>query len=117
MRKGFTLVESIISVLLLAIIGIGVFSAFSAVQSMFYRTRSRVQAFNFAREAYDRLRSNYRYTDPLMEDNGPVSPHLESEIGTIIRGDMLNYTSSLIYYVSEVPGGYKEVTVSVRWWE
>ncbi len=113
MRKGFTLVESIISVVLIAIIGIGMFSAFSAVQYMFDRTRHRAQAFNFAKEAYDRLRSNYAYTDSEMSDTS----HAEAEIGTIIRGEMLNLTSELTYDVSEISGGYKEVAVTVTWQE
>ena len=117
MKKGFTLIESIISVVLIAIIGICAFSAFSAVQYIFNRTRHRGQAFNFAKEAYDRLRSNYAYTDPEMSDTGGGPSHAEAEIGTIIKGEMLNLTSELTYDVTGVSDAYKEVNITVTWQE
>ena len=114
-RKGLTFVEIIVSTLLIAIIAAGSFSAFVGTQQIFNYTRHRLQAFNFAKEAYDRLRSNYGYADSQMSAG---SGHLEPEIGTIVRGEMTNLSTALTYDVTEPESnGYKEVTVSVVWSE
>ncbi len=116
-RKGLTFVEIIVSTLLIAIIAAGSFSAFVGTQQLFNYTRHRLQAFNFTKEAYDRLRSNYAYTDSAMSDTGGGPSHTEAEIGTIIKGEMLNLTSELTYDVDEISDAYKEVTVTVTWTE
>ncbi len=114
MKKGFTLVESIISVVLIAIIGIGMFSAFSAVQYMFDRTRRRTQAFNFSREVYHRLRANYGYNDSQLNEGTHGDP--ETETGVVVKGEIANLLTDFKYDVAEEPtGGYKEVTVTFEW--
>ncbi len=115
-NKGFTLMEVIISVLLVTVISAGVFGAFKAVQYIFNRSMHKMQAFNFAKEALDRLRSNYNYNSSPQMDTGTNKP--ESDIGSIVRGEITNFNTVLTYDVSEPqPDGYKEVGVSVTWTE
>ena len=106
-NKGLTLLEVLVSVLIISIIAAGVFSAFIGSKAIFNRARHRLQAFNFAREAMDKMRSNYKYID-IQED---------MDIGPIVRGEeMQGLDTVLIYNVSEPEhGGYKIVDVTVRW--
>ena len=118
-KTGFSLAEIIISVLLITIMSAGMFGALVGGQQLIYRSRHRLQAMNFAREAYDRLKANYKYTDSEMDVNIPPAKHDESEIGTIIRGgDMTSLGTDLKYAVaSSDQTAYKEVTVYVTWTE
>ena len=81
---------------------------------LFNRARHRIQAYNFAREALERLRANYVYIDSQMS-NGAA--HAEAEIGGVIKGELTNLGAVLTYDVTEQPGGYKEVTARVSWTE
>jgi type II secretory pathway pseudopilin PulG len=110
---GFTFLEVIASTLIIAVLSAGMFSAFVGAQYIFNRSRHRMQAFNFAREAQDKLRSNYTYTDSQMNEG---SGHTESELGTIITGEMSNLNTVLTYDISEPEDDtYKEVTLRVTW--
>lgn len=112
-KRGFTLLEVIASTLVIAILSAGLFSTFVGAQYIFNRTRHRLQAFNFAREAQDALRANYIYTDSQMSVG---AGHLEAEIGTIVRGEMANSNTVLTYDVAEPqPEGYKTVAVRITW--
>ncbi|MBU4590871.1 MAG: type II secretion system GspH family protein [Candidatus Omnitrophica bacterium] len=114
-RKGLSLIEIIVSVLIITIMAAGVFGAFVGTEYIFNRARHRLQAFNFAREVQDRLRGNYGYTDSQMNI---ATGHLESEVGSIIRGEMANLSTELTYDVSEPEvNGYKKVEVKVSWTE
>ncbi len=119
-RKGLTLTEIIVSVLIVTIIAAGVFGAFVGTEYIFNRARHRLQAFNFAREAQDRLRSNYAYdSDPAMTVGAdkPESNIVGAE--PIIRGEeMTNLGTALTYDVSEPEAdGYKKVEAKVSWTE
>lgn len=115
-KKALTLVEIIVSVLIIAIVCAGILSAFVSGHQFMNRSRHRIQALNFAREALDKLRSNYQYDSGEMS----VGSHNELDIGdNIIRGEMDNLSTVLTYTVTAEPaaGSYKEVTVSVSWTE
>ena len=125
-KKGFTITEVIVSALIIGILAVGVFSAFFGAQRLLNLARHRMQAYNFAVEALDRLRSNYRYADPRMTLTtfaSDADDHLEVELGiAIIRGDeflsLINHT--LTYDVidtglSAAADGYKQVFVKVHW--
>ena len=117
-KTGFSLVEIIISVLIITIMSAGMLGAFVGGQQLINRSSHRLQAMNFAREAYDRLRANYKYTDPQMDVTIEPARHDESEIGTIVRGDMTSLGDPLKYAVaSSDQTAYKEVTVYVTWTE
>ncbi|MFC1623874.1 type II secretion system protein [Candidatus Omnitrophota bacterium] len=113
-KRAFTLTEIIISTVIIGLVLAGTFSAFVATQYIFNRASHRAQAFNFAREAQDRLRSNYEYDSDSEMAVGTDKDELES----IVRGELLDLGATLRYDVSEEPtGGYKEVAVSVTWTE
>jgi len=117
--KGLTLIEIIVSTLIIVAISAGTLGAFFGGHQLMNRSRHRLQALNFAREALDTLRSNYRYDSAQMSEGS----HDESKIGgNIIRGEMENLPPDLpdlplAYNVTEVAGGYKELKVSVKWKE
>ncbi len=113
-NKGLTIVEIIVAVLIVSIIGAGMFSAFVGAQYMFNRAKHRLEAFNFAREAQDKLRADYAYTSNPAMVVGVNKP--EPSIGSILRGEMATLSADLTYDVSEpVANGYKKVTVKVSW--
>jgi len=103
-NKALSLIEIIVSILILTIIAAGMFSSFIGAESFFYGARHRIQAFNFAREAMDRLKSNHEY-----REIGDVS------LDGIIRGEMVGLNAELTYDVSEREGAYKVVNVTVTW--
>ena len=110
---GFTFTEVIIAALIVAILSAGVFSAFWGTQYFLNRARHRIQAFNFAREALDKMRSdvNYQYKDPAMD----VIPPTHTEAGIIV-GDVASLGGTLTYGVEEpIVNGYKQVTIEVKW--
>jgi prepilin-type N-terminal cleavage/methylation domain-containing protein len=115
-KKAFTLTEVVISTLIVAILAAGMFSAFASVQYIYNRARHRLQAFNFAREALDRLRANYEYdSDPAMTI---ATDKPESAIGSIVRGaEMTNLSTTLSYDVGAGPqaGSYRTIEVKVTW--
>ena len=115
-KKGFTLIEVVVATLLLAILAAGVASAFWSAQHFLSRARHRVQAFNFAIGALDRLRSNYKYLDGEMSVG---SGYLASGIGCSIAGEMAAMAplpTDFTYNVTEPQvNGYKQVTVKVDW--
>lgn len=116
-KKGFTITEVIIAALIVAILSAGVFSAFWGAQHFFNRAIHRMEAYNFAVEALDKLRSNYKYNDSAMSTTPPI--HTDSDIGGgIIEGDMTSLGAALTYDVTEPQlNGYKEVTIRVHWTE
>lgn len=116
-NRAFTLLEVVVSTVIITVLAAGMFGAFVGAQYIFNRARHRMQAFNFAREAQDKMRSNYGYTDSQLETKKKKEKsHTESEIGTIIRGEMANLNTVLTYAVSEPEtDGYKAVTVTVTW--
>lgn len=112
-KKGLTLTEVVISALIITILAGGLFGAFSGTQHFLNRARHKAQAYSFAIEAMDRLKSNYQYSDSAMNTG---SGHLETEIGSILRGELSGLSAALTYNVTEPQvNGYKEVTVSVSW--
>jgi len=113
---GFTLTEVVVATLLLAVLAAGVAGAFWSSQHFLNRARHRVQAFNFAMEALDRLRSNYNY---LHEEMSVGSGHLASGIECSIAGEMeamAPLAADFTYDVTEPQvNGYKQVTIKVNW--
>ncbi|MDP2980739.1 MAG: prepilin-type N-terminal cleavage/methylation domain-containing protein [Candidatus Omnitrophota bacterium] len=112
-KKGFTLIEVVVATLILAVLAAGVAGAFWSAQHFLSRARHRVQAFNFAMEALDRLRSNYNYLD---EEMSVGSGYLASGIGCSIAGEMAALAPGFTYDVTEPQvSGYKQVTIKVDW--
>ena len=116
-KTGFSLVEIIISVLIITIMSTGMLGAFVGGQQLINRSSHRLQAMNFAREAYDRLRANHYYdADPEMTIGNGKTP--AGDLGTILRGGMTAFSTALTYDVSSSDqSAYKEVIVHVTWTE
>ena len=129
-KKGFTITEVIVSALIIGVLAVGVFSAFFGAQRLLNLGRHRMQAYNFAVEALDRLRSNYKYLDSPQMDLTTIASdaddHLEAGIGAILRGgeflSLINPITAtppfLKYDVTDtgaVADGYKQVIIKVHW--
>ncbi len=122
-KKGFTITEVIVSALIIGILAVGVFSAFFGAQRLLNLGRHRMQAYNFAVEALDRLRSNYKYADSQMDLTTIASDaddHLEAEIGAILRGgEFFGLINRALKYdvidTGAVADGYKQVIIKVHW--
>lgn len=110
-KKGFSLVELIVSTLIISILAAGVFGAFIGAKYVLNRARHRIQAFNFAKEVQDKLRSNYKYEDTAMD----LETHQALDIGVATPGEMDPLVTSFTYDVSETPSAYKQVTVTFTW--
>ena len=115
-KKGFTLIEIIVATLIIAALAGGLFGAFWGSQYLLNRTRHRVQAFNFAMESMDKLRSNYTYSSSPAMSIGYNHSETEISAGGIIKGELVNLSGALTYDVTEPQvNGYKEVTIKVHW--
>ncbi|NQT75638.1 MAG: type II secretion system protein [Candidatus Omnitrophica bacterium] len=124
-RKGLSLTEIIVSVLIITIMAAGVFGAFVGTEYIFNRARHRLQAFNFAREVQDKLRSNCGYNETDYPDMD-FGTHPASNIGVSILGDMIplvdpeKFTYKVFTYDEDEGSkvdGYKKVEVKVIWEE
>lgn len=121
-RKGLTLIEIMIAVLIILIAAAGILGAFVGGHQLMYYSRHRLQAVNFAREALDKLRCDYEYDSSAMAagSHDEVSDPAICASGNIIRGEMQGLNSAVLTYKVEPEpqdGSYKEVTVSVQWKE
>lgn len=119
-HKGFTLVEIVIATLIIVILAASVFGAFLTGRYIINLSRHRYQAVQFAKEAVDRLRSGYNYTDSAMNStmNGTYTLHNSTGIGLTVTGDMNGLVNNFTYNVTEpVPDGYKRISVYVNWTE
>lgn len=122
-RKGLTLIEIMISVLIILIAAAGILGAFVGGHQMMNYSRHKLQAMNFARETLDELRSNYEYDSSAMVagNHDDASDPAICASGNIIRGEMQGLDDvALTYSVLQptdagVPRDYKEVTVIVEW--
>lgn len=119
-KKGVTLTEVIIAAFIITLLSAGMLGSFIGARQFLNRVRHRMQALNFAREALDRLRSNYTYRAAPEMDTGS---HDASGIGASIRGELANFIAAVpkpfTYDVSAEPqpDSYKAVTVTVTWKE
>jgi len=117
-EKGFTLAEVVVATLILAVLTAGVAGSFWSAQHFLNRARHRIQAYNFAIEALDKLRSNYLYSsDPAMVI---AANHDETEIdsGKILKGEIAGFGGYLKFDVADTgyaADGYKQVIVKVHW--
>ena len=113
-NKGLTLTEIIIAVLIIVIASTGLLGAFFGGQQLMDRSWHRMQALNFAIEAHEKLRASHNYNDPEMS---VLDGHPESNIGTVLKGDLTDLSAALTYDVKAEPepASYKEVVINVSW--
>lgn len=114
--SGFTLTEIIIATLIIVALAGGLFCAFWGAQRFLNRARHKVQAYNYAVEVLDRLRSNYGYSDAKMS---VANGYLASGIGCVVSGEMtplMPLGTDLTYDVTEPQdNGYKKIIVRAHW--
>ncbi|MFA5388244.1 MAG: type II secretion system protein [Candidatus Omnitrophota bacterium] len=115
-KKGFTLIEIIVATLVIVALAGGLFSTFWGSQYFLNRARHRIQAYNFAVEALDKLRGSHVYYSSPAMDIGSNHAEDEIETGGMIKGELDNAGGELTYDIAEPQAnGYKEVSVRVRW--
>ena len=92
---GFTIIELIISIFVLSVAVIGVFSAFSIMTILTYDSADRLTATYLAQEGMEIIR-NIRDTNWLNMDNPPegITPTWDSGIDSCGQGCEVDYTTS-----------------------
>ena len=114
-KKGFTLIEVMVAAMIIVILAAGLFGAFMGAQHFLNRSRHRMQAYNFAVDALDKLRSNYQYSSSPTMDIGNGHLDIEIDPAGIIQGDISGLGETLTYDVTEPQAnGYKQVTIKVH---
>ena len=107
-RKGFTLVEIIVSVLLFTILVAGAFGAFVNIQHYVRISRHRIQALNYARQSMEKFRL-FSYSSAQLGVTGwtaiPITGATEVTMTREYR--IFDFTA----------GATKEIQVRVRWTE
>jgi prepilin-type N-terminal cleavage/methylation domain-containing protein len=115
-KKGFTLIEIVVAALIIAALSGGLLCAFWGSQYFLNRARHRIQVYNLAVEALDKLKSNYQYLDSKIN---VADGYLCSDIGCVVAGEMAAWMpleTDFTYDVEEPQvNGYKQITVKVHW--
>lgn len=135
-NHGFTLVEVLVSLVIISITATGIFASFIAAQSYVHRSKRRVIAFNFARQQFERLKpSVIAGTNPGEWDNTTANcnPDLNGLVVTSalncpgsnatwtswsnFAGDFgTTWNGQRRYKVEAVGSGdYREVQTQIRW--
>jgi len=86
-KKGFTITEVIVSVLIIGVLAAGVFSAFVGAERLLIRSRYRMQAYHFEKEVLDKLRSD-RESQWADDNMSEALPHKASDIGVSVSEDL-----------------------------
>lgn len=106
--KGFSLVEIMVSIVILALLAAGIFSVIVSGRYLVGRSRKRFQAIEIARGEAERLR-------PFVRGDTNASLVANS---TWTSWDHVTYPSfGVRYKVDPAPGAYqyKKVTFQVNW--
>lgn len=122
---GFTLVEIMVAMIILAIVVAGVMASFVSSQRFITRSTRRLQAANYAREVFELLRDgvNAEYWSNLS-----VTDKLDTKDWTDCTADLgINLTNlaafggqcqyKVISPAGQPVEGYRLVTVRIRWTE
>ena len=119
--SGFTLVEVIVSLLILLVTAAGIFASFVAAQNYVLRSKRRIAAVNFARQKFEELRPYVRqdtWTNSTSGANLLYAPETSSQsyskpfsFGGTWDG-LLNYTVT-----NTVNTALRAVSVTANWTE
>lgn len=125
-NHGFTLVEVLVSLVIISITATGIFASFIAAQSYVKRSKRRIIAFNFARQQFEQLKPAVRQdtwdtgsltvtdadNDDCADDPGDWTPwsNLPGDFGTTWGGQSRRC-------ISNAPMGrdYREVQLQIKW--
>ena len=119
-KKGFTITEVIVSALIIAVLAAGVFSALAGAQRFLIKARYKMQAYNFEKEALNKLRSDSQcqWADDNMREG---LSHKASDIGVNVSGELsrvLSNSNPDLDFTYNVQGSetapYKTVTVTLK---
>lgn len=121
-REGFTLVEILIAMIILATVVAGVMASFVASQRFITRSTRRLQAANYSREVFELLKEG---VNAEYWGNFSVTDKLDLKAWTDCTADLGVNLSSLAafggqcqYMVEAIPGQpSRKVTVRIRWTE
>lgn len=110
-KQGFTLIEIIVSMIILALLASGFFSIMVSSRYLVMRSRMRLLATELASQQIERLKQYVR-DDTWAVAGNPLDP---TGIWNAIAGMPAPYTGD--YKVESGPPNtdYRKVTVRVRW--
>ena len=86
-QTGFTLVEVLVSLVIISITATGIFASFIAAQHYVQRSKRRIIAFNFARQQFERLKPSVR------EDTWANTPQCDPDLNGMALTSTLNCPS------------------------
>lgn len=125
-KFGFTLVEILVSTLILALVVSGIMASFISSQRFISRSQRRLQATYFARQMFEQLREGVNAQDWA----NPLGTRLEVQPGVwrpcgidLGTWDDLGspFAGTCDYMVEQAPlqgpQGYRQVQVRIRWQE
>ena len=118
---GFTLVEVIVSLLILLTTAAGIFASFTAAQNYVLRSKRRIAAVNFARQKLEELRPYVRQDTWTNSTSGvnllyapetSSQPYSESFSFSSTWSGLLNYTVT-----NTINTASRMVSVTANWTE
>ncbi len=111
-RRGFSLTEAIVSILVLMILWLAAVNAMIVGKYSASYARHKVQAMYIAQQAIENLRKT-PYS--LMSSSGPAAVSIDSKGTPDTSADNFNGTQTITVY-SEVAGTYfRRVVVKISW--
>jgi len=111
-RRGFTLTEASISILILVILWLAAVNAMIVGKYTASYARHKMQAIYLAQQAIENLRKT-PYS--LMVSNGPIAVSIDSKGTPDNAADNFNGTQTITVYPEVVGTYYKRVAVKISW--
>ena len=118
-RKGITLVEVVISLLIILIGASGIFASFIAAQNYVMRAKRRIAAVNVARQKFEELKPFVRQdtwaqsTNELYAGVGSTQPYI---CGTVWFNSTWNGTLNYTVTNPDV-ASFRNVSMTLNWTE
>ncbi|MFZ5982444.1 MAG: prepilin-type N-terminal cleavage/methylation domain-containing protein, partial [Patescibacteria group bacterium] len=123
--RGFTLVEAMVVVFIVAVTAVAFYSVFAVGTRYIIDSKNRLEATALANEKMETIR-NLDYADIGTEEGIPSGEIVEEE--EVFRGTRIFYVKTLVRYVDDsydgtedgspddaIPNDYKSVRVKVSW--
>lgn len=118
---GFTLVEVVVSMVILATVVGGFMASFVATQRFISRSYRRLQATNYTRQVLENLRNSVRadhWVDPNNADPLDLTPAGAPRPCGINMGDFAaTFGANCTYEVQSVLNDARQVSINISWTE
>ena len=118
-QGGFTLVEVIVSLLILLATAAGIFASFVAAQNYVLRSKRRIAAVNFARQKLEELRPYVRqdtWTNSTSDANLLYAPEASSQSYSEPIFFSTAWTGNLNYTVTNTNNtAYRTANLTASW--